>query len=170
MSKEFVLMRDVICLNHPRFKRSKDLRKYGLDQPHLFNVTRLVEESLAAIGGYKFIDSDHSDFDDGSDSKTASIRKNSKTSGGNSFLGEISAVSSAAGILKEGALRCTIYNPHEDGLRYYFLPKDMWREHITLHPTSGLGKIIFSYNKLKNSIKLLDDYRLGTFKEMAEAH
>lgn len=167
MTKEYTLMRDVITVHHPRFKRSKDLRKFGLDQPHIFNVTRLIEESLAEIGGYEFIDSDHSDFSDGSDSKTASIRQQSRTASGKSFLGEIAAVSSAAGVLKEGALRCTIYNPHVSGLQYYYLPKCMWKNHITKHPTSGIGKILFSWNATKQSIKLLDDYRCGSFSELA---
>jgi hypothetical protein len=130
-------------------------------------VTRLIEESLSALGGYEFIDADHSDYSDGSDSKTASIRARPKTSSGNTFCGEIAAVSSAAGVLKEGALRCTVYNPHLDILQYYYLPKSMWQNHITRHPTSGIGKIVFSWHKPTQSIKLLDDYRCGSFQELA---
>jgi hypothetical protein len=169
MTKEFTLMRDVITTYHPRFKRSKDLRNFGLSSPHIFNVTHLIEEALSAVGGYKFVDSAHYDFDDGSDSKTASIRHQPKVNNGNSFMGEIAAVSSAAGALKEGALRCTIYNPHVDGLQFYYLPKSMWAKHITVHPTSGIGKIVFSWNKTKQSIKLFEDYRCGTFAELALA-
>ncbi|CAB4129815.1 hypothetical protein UFOVP116_127 [uncultured Caudovirales phage] len=167
MSKEFALMRDVITKYHPRFKRSKDLRNFGLSQPHIFNVTRLIEESLADIGDYEFIDAAHSDYSDGSDSKTASIRQQSRTETGNSFLGEIAAVSSAGGVLKEGALRCTIYNPHIDGLQFYYLPKSMWQNHVTIHPTSGIGKVLFSWHKPTQKIKLLDDYQCGSFIELA---
>lgn len=169
MSKELTLMRDVIITHHPRFKRSKDLRNFGLSSPHIFNVTHLIEESLSAVGGYEFVNSAHYDFTDGSDSKTASIRNQSKTTNGNTYMGEIAAVSSAAGVLKEGALRCIIYNPHIDGLQFYFLPKSMWSKHITVHPTSGIGKIIFSWNKTKQTIKLFEDYRCSDFSELARA-
>jgi hypothetical protein len=47
MSRELVLMRDLICQYHPEFVSSSDMRRCGLRRPDLFNVERLVEESLA---------------------------------------------------------------------------------------------------------------------------
>lgn len=169
MSKSLVLMRDVICLYHPKFRKSKDLRAYGMEHPDIFNVERLVEESLATLGPYKFIDGDHADFSDGTDSKTASIRFNPVRPGLNSHAGEISAVSTAGGGHKLGALRCTIYNPHKDNLKFYFLPKSMWRHNITIHPSSGIGKIMYTYNRAGDYISKFEGFECSSFKELARA-
>lgn len=171
MSKEMIMMRDIICNYHPRFTRSKDVRKFGLESPNYFNVSALIEECLAEVGGYNFVDGEHYDFDDYSDSKTASIRIKSATKSDNTYFGEITAVSTAAGVLKSGALRCIIYNPHtENGsLKYYFLPKYFWKNIVTIHPTSKLGKIVYSYNRKLDHIKRFNGYECGSFEELATA-
>ena len=169
MSKSLVLMRDVITIYHPEFRKSRDLRSYGMKHPDIFNVERLIEESLAAVGPYKFIDGDHCDFTDGSDSKTASIRVNPSSPGRNTHIGEIAGVETAGGGRKEGALRCTIYNPHKDELRFYFLPKRMWSNHITLHPTSGVGKVMYTYNRVHDDIIKFQGYECGSFEDLARA-
>ena len=56
MSKNLLLMKEVVTKYHPSFVNSKDLTKYALAQPHIFDVPRLVEETFAAIGGYNFVD------------------------------------------------------------------------------------------------------------------
>jgi hypothetical protein len=169
MSKNLVLMRDVITQYHPEFRKSKDLRAYGLQHPDIFNVERLVEESLAAVGPYQFIDAAHADFSDGTDSKTASIRVNPAVAGGRSHGGEISGVETAGGGRKIGALRCTIYNPHKDQLRYYFLPKRMWQSRITLHPSSGIGKIMYTYHREHDHIVKFHGYECASFVALAMA-
>lgn len=169
MSKQLVLMRDVICIYHPEFRHSADLRRYGMAHPEIFNVERLIEESLAAVGPYRFIDGDHEDFSDGTDSKTASIRVNPARPGCNTHTGEITGVETAGGGRKAGALRCTIYNPHTDGLKFYFLPKSMWSQKITIHPTSGVGKIVYTYNRLSDSIPKFRGYECTNFEELALA-
>jgi hypothetical protein len=167
MSKSLVLMRDVICIYHPEFRKSKDLRRYGMKHSDIFNVERLIEESLAAVGPYKFIDGDHADFSDGTDSKTASIRVNPSREGGNSYVGEITGVETAGGGQKAGALRCTIYNPHLNGLKFYFLPKSLWSRHITIHPSSGVGKVMYSYHQPTDFIKKFQGYECGDFEELS---
>ena len=171
MSKQLTIMRDVICVYHPRFRKSADIRKFGLECPEHFNIERLVEESLAAVGPYTFVDGDHYDFSDLSDSKTASIRVNPTQPGRNTHVGEIAGVETSGGGQKAGALRCTIYNPHKPGgeLRYYFLPRNMWRNIITLHPTSGVGKIMYSYNRVHDDIVKFQDYECSSFEELARA-
>lgn len=162
-------MRDVICIYHPSFRKSKDLQSYGMKNPEIFNVERLTEESLAAVGPYKFIDANHADFSDGTDSKTASIRPNPSKVGGNTYMGEISAVETAGGGRKSGALRCTIYNPHLDNIKFYFLPKSMWENHISVHPSSNVGRIMYSYYKPNDYISKFDGYECSSFEELARA-
>jgi hypothetical protein len=169
MSKHLVLIRDVICQYHPKFRRSKYMREYALNNPMIFNVERLIEESFAAVGPYSFIDAAHADFSDGTDSKTASIRENPSKQGSNTYRGEITGVETAGGGQKIGSLRCTIFNPHTDSLMYYFLPKCMWSQNITIHPSSGVGKVVYSYNRIHDEIIKFDGYRLNTFEELARA-
>ena len=171
MSKKLTLMRDVICRYHPRFRKSADLKKHGLENPEHFNIERLVEESLAALGPYKYVDGSHFDYDDGSDCKTASIRLNPTLPGRNTYSGEIAGVSTAGGGQKAGSLRCTIYNPHRNGgeLRFYYLPLKMWRKHITIHPSSGVGKIMYTYNRIHDDIIKFDGYECASFEELARA-
>jgi hypothetical protein len=169
MSKNLVLMRDVICVYHPEFRKSKDLQAYGLKHSDIFNVERLIEESLAAVGPYQFINGDHADFSDGTDSKTASIRVNPIKPGTNSHKGEISGVETAGGGQKAGALRCTIFNPHTDSLKFYFLPKSMWSRNITIHPSSGVGKIMYTYHRPYDHIVKFHGHECSSFEELARA-
>ena len=169
MSKSLVLMRDVICIYHPEFRKSRDLQRYGLKHPEIFNVERLIEESLAAVGPYQFIDGAHADFSDSTDSKTASISTNPAVTGGNSYKGEISGVETAGGGRKAGALRCTVYNPHKDSLKFYFLPKSMWSRHITIHPSSQIGKVQYSYHKPYDHIVKFQGHECSSFEELALA-
>jgi hypothetical protein len=169
LSKEFLLMRDVICEYHPSFLESKKLRKFGLEQPELFKVEKLVEQCMAsaANGEYDHVDVDYADFSDGSDSKTSSISLNLKPGKKTCYYGEIDGVSKVTGGEKAGALRCIIYNPHKQDLRYYFLPKSMWINNIRIHKASGTGRIPFSYNLVKDIIPRFEGFECLDFEDLA---
>lgn len=159
MSRELVLMRDLICQYHPEFVSSSDMRRCGLRRPDLFNVERLVEESLAATGGYNFVNTDHYDFDDYSDSKVGSINLKTRA-------GQIGGVDG-----KIGALRITVYNPIRERLDYFFVPsrdldyvrkpsygKQMFRERIQ-----------FFWTQAGDHFNYFEDFRLPNFVELAQA-
>jgi len=169
VSKEFLLMRDIICEYHPSFIKNKKLRKFGLEQPNIFKVEKLVEQSMSSFGLYEHIDAAYADFSDGSDSKTSSISPNTKPDKKNCYYGEIGGVSRITGGEKSGALRCVIYNPHKEDLRYYFLPKSMWINNIRIHKASGIGRISFSYNVVKDIIPKFEGYECVEFEELAFA-
>jgi hypothetical protein len=135
----------------------------------MYNIEYLVEQSLAHVGGYEFIDAHHADYPDGSDCKTASIRENPLKPGHRSYGGEISGVETAGGGRKQGALRCIIYNPHKDNLKFYFLPKSWWERNITLHPSSGVGKITYTYHEPYDHIVKFHGYECANFEELARA-
>jgi hypothetical protein len=168
-SKEQAIVSEIIVPFHPRFKRSRDRSADIIANPLDYKIERLVEQALAAVGKYDWIDSEHADFSDGSDSKTASIRVNPSSQGSVSHTGEVSNVETAGGGRKIGALRTIIWNPHKGDLRYYFLPKEFWSRNITIHPSSGIGKIVFTYNREKDFIRKFDGYELDTFKQVATA-
>lgn len=164
MSKAYCLMRDVIKNFHPDFIDNQELSLFGLLRPELFNVERLVEESLAAVGGYILIDGEHQDFCDGSDSKTSSFSPN--PSSANSHSGSIKNVRTAGGNLKAGPLRVLIYNPLELKTHFYFLPRSFWPLLVS-KGYGGLGIINYSYNLRSQDIPRFRNFQCNTFEKLA---
>lgn len=168
MNKEYALMRDVITQYHPNFIKSKDLRRFGLSRPEMFNVERLVEESLAAVGGYNFVDEYGRDFDDpcNSDSKTVTVCCNSIKRSNYAF--RISNVDT-----KIGSLRVTIYNPIKERVDFMYLPKAAVQEFKERDGTksreSGAKeRIRTNWNQQWDHYNKLDYYRVNSFVELAK--
>ena len=159
MSKNLVLMRDVICIYHPEFRKSRDLQSYGLKHPDIFNVERLIEESLAAVGNYLLVDREGYDFSDYSDSKTTTVNLNSR-------VGTVSSVET-----KIGALRITAYNPFKNAADYFFVSRQDLK--YVKSPCYGVNdhkeRIKFTYSKKSDSYGMFEDYRVDNFKELARA-
>lgn len=167
--KARALIRDVILPHHPDYI-DPAVRLLALKRPEHYNVERLVEESLAYVGGYNFIDAAHADFDDAvnSDSKTSSFKMYVNARGYKIYSGKISSVLSDSGVEKTGALRITIYNPVTDSIMYYYLPKSEWSR-MVYKTKKGSGCIDFSYNPNTDTIPKLELYRVASFKELATA-
>lgn len=159
MSKNLVLMREIVCVYHPEFSSSRDLRKYGLKHPEIFNIERLVEESLAAIGPYSFVNSEGYDFSDFSDSKTTSVNINTR-------VGSIGNVET-----KIGALRITAYNPFKGAPDYFFVPKNDLKR--VKSPCYGINshkeRILFKYAARGDKYGWFEDYRVNTFVDLAKS-
>jgi len=154
--KEHAIATEIIVKYHKRYKRNNYKKKDIISNYMDFKVERLVEESLANVGGYEWVDKAHFDFSDLSDSKTASISIN-PSKAGSSYCGEITNVSG-----KMGALRVVIWNPHKAELLYYFLPKSFWENNVT-RTAKGFGKITFTYNVNKGIISRFNEYRVKNF-------
>ena len=159
MSKNLVLMRDVICVYHPSFNSSCDLRKFGLEMPDRFNIERLIEETLAAIGPYHYVDEAGYDFTDYSDSKTTTINANTR-------VGSISSVET-----KIGALRITAYNPFKDAADFFYVSKRDLK--YVKSPCYGINahkeRILFSYTPKGDTYNMFEDYRVKDFRALARA-
>ena len=159
MSKNLVLMRDVICIYHPEFRKSRDLQSYGLKHPDIFNVERLIEESLSAVGNYLLVDREGYDFSDYSDSKTTTVNLNSR-------VGTVGSVET-----KIGALRITAYNPFKNAADYFFVSRQDLK--YVKSPCYGVNdhkeRIKFTYSKKSDSYGMFEDYRVDNFKELAQA-
>jgi hypothetical protein len=159
MSKSLVLMRDVICIYHPEFRASRDLRAYGMKHSSIFNIERLVEESLAAVGPYEFVDQEGYDFTDLSDSKTTTINANTR-------VGTISSVET-----KIGALRITAYNPFKESADYFYVSKRDMK--YVKSPCYGNNdhkeRILFKYSTKGDAYGMFEDYRVKSFEELARA-
>ena len=158
MTKNQIFMRDLICKYHPEFAKSADLRLYGLKHSDIFNIERLIEESLAAIGPYAFVDSDGYDFSDFSDSKTTTININT----GKANVGSIET--------KIGALRITAFNPFKEAADFFFVPAS----HVPIVKTACYGvnshkeRILFTYSKKhQDHYGFFEKYRVANFEELA---
>ena len=152
-------MRDVICRYHPSFKSSPDLQKFGLEMPERFNIEHLIEETLAAIGPYQFVDEEGYDFTDLSDSKTTTINANTR-------VGTVSSVET-----KIGALRITAYNPFKDAADFFYVSKRDLQ--YVKSPCYGVNshkeRILFTYSTKGDTYGMFEDYRVETFGELALA-
>ena len=159
MSKNLVLMKDVICIYHPEFRASKDLQNYGIKHPDIFNVERLIEESLAAVGSYRFVDEEGYDFTDYSDSKTTTINANTRVATVNSVETKI------------GALRITAYNPLKESADYFYVSKrDMkYVKSPCYGKTDYKERIKFTYSTRGDTYNWFEDFRLNTFEDLARA-
>ena len=159
MSKSLVLMRDVICVYHPSFSSSSDLQKFGLEMPERFNIERLIEETLAALGPYRYVDEAGYDFTDYSDSKTTTINANTR-------VGTIGSVET-----KIGALRITAYNPFKDAADFFYVSKRDLK--YVKSPCYGVNdhkeRILFTYTAKGDTYNTFDDYRVKNFRELALA-
>jgi len=163
VTKEYLIMRDIVCKYHPDYKGSRKAVKNA----HHYNVELLVEETMAYVGKYKFIDGDHCDFSDGSDSKTVTIRYKDKNQ--YTGIGEISNVISPGGSEKQGALRIVAYNSITQSLMYYFLPKKHWSKlNINIHPTTNLGRLFFNYSVKSDTVKKFIGFECKDFATLAK--
>lgn len=163
MSKNLVLMRDVIIKYHPEFSRSADLQRYGLKHPEIFNCERLIEECLAAVGGYDFVDEAGRDFNDdwNSDSKTTTVIPD-----GHSRTAVISGLEN-----KIGSLRITIYNPFKDAVDFAYIP----RRDVARLKERSYGKSFYKekirgrWSEKFDHYNSLEDFRVSTFEALAQA-
>jgi len=164
MSKHLTLMRDVICKYHPEFRKSKELQSYGMKYSAIFNVERLIEESLAAVGGYDFVDADGYDFNDAwnSDSKTVTVIPD-----GNSKTAAVGSVEN-----KIGSLRVTIYNPFKGSLDFMYIPYARWqilKEQCYGRAGSSKEKLRIRWNQASDYYNGFDNFLVKDFKDLAKA-
>lgn len=171
MSKHFLILRDFVIPNFSMFKdyTAAQIQRV-LDDPRVYDVEYLVEKTVAEMGGLVHTDGDHSDYSDGSDCKTGSIKPSSPSRGANSCTVEITAVARKGQqsiAYKAGDLRVLIYNPHKNECRYYFVPKWWWMNNINFHSSTGVGRILATYNKKTDRIEKWEQFRCATAQEWA---
>ena len=177
-TKTKTLLRDVVFKYHPEVKDDEKVKEFLSNHNDWVNIERMVEETMAAVGGYNFVDGEGYDFDDGealgcanSECKTASIYPKPIPSGNcNSYKLEISNVSRCGpqGKDKSGTLRVVLFNPITDTTHYYYIPKAQWENMIVYHPTSKVGKIVAQWNSVTNSINKLDKFEVKNFEVLAQ--
>jgi hypothetical protein len=167
--KEKLIIQEIINKLHPKFTGNPELCNFALESPELFNVERLVEVTMAHVGGYDYVDGAHYDFSDGSECKTASVRPTPSKPNSSSYALEISNVISGAGTAKSGSIRVVLYNPHIQQLRYYYLPPgEIDKIGVNIHPTSNKGRVFATWNIITDTCNKLDRYSVPSFEDLAK--
>ena len=170
MCKTKVMIEEIMNKYHPDFQTSDILMEMSRTNPKAFNVEHLIEQTMALVGGYDFIDGEHCDFSDGTECKTASVSPNPVKAETNSHRLEISNIVSAGGSMKSGDIRLVVYNPNLVGRKcsYYYIPNENLEDlGINYHPTTGMGRIFCTWNSKKNYIPKLQAYEVCCFKALA---
>lgn len=169
MNKDSKLLKEIVFNYHPMFKHSTTLQEAAIIDPSIFNVERLIEQSLAAEGGYNFVDEFGYDFDDEclSDSKTVTVVNN----GGRNqskviIIGNVHT--------KIGSLRVTIYNPYSNKIDYMYIPQRAVR---ILKENNGSQsreagpkeRIRATWNERYDHYNRLEEFRVPNFVALANA-
>lgn len=157
LNKHQLILRDIACQHIDRYRNS-----WPIIQDHWrdFNVEHLVEQAMAELGGYEFVDAHHYDNSDYSDTKTASINTHDR------FATVGSILSRDGGTAKQGDLRVVLYNPYYDRLDYYFMPKAGW-ESIREYGQANRNKLRAKYNPDLDQVYKWHQWRVPTFKDLA---
>lgn len=167
MCKTVTLFKNIVNKYHPDFS-STSLLAQVKNHPQIFNIEHLIELTMAHIGGYDFVDAAHCDFSDGTECKTGSVSPNPVKQGRNSYRLEISNIVSPGGSIKEGDVRAVIYNPHTGSQTYYYIPQNRLTDlGINYHPTTGIGRIFATWNRITNKIPKLEAYKVDSFMQVA---
>ena len=162
---------ELVCDYHPDFAEGTVHNAAIKADPKIYNMEYLIEKcfEFASEGAYTFIDGAKKDFTDGSDSKTSTIYTSQKYPQAEITSVRSKAINGVAGNLKEGALRCVIYNPELDKLHFVFVPKttlDLLMSSVSAKKTS----LHMTWNRKKNAFtnKKTDDFiEFNSFKELA---
>jgi hypothetical protein len=166
MSKETTLFREVIFIHHPLFKKNKKMRDIATKNPEIFKVERLVEQAMAEVGGYEFVDADKYDFSDYTECKTASIARSLVSRDSlTSYKGMITNVA-RDNRLKIWDLRVVVYNPHFESTQYYYIPKKDWTPKVRGSQKSKY--IDFCYNLERLTCNWLDKFEVESFETLAK--
>jgi hypothetical protein len=168
MCKSKTLYHTIIREYHPSIANSTEVKSFMDTHWGWMNIEKMIEETMAAVGGYEFVDGEHHDFSDLTECKTGSIKINPQQNTNNCYSVRITNIESGAGITK-GSIRAVIYNPHTDACMYYYIPASHLNTKIKLTFLNGPGtikNIDATWNSNTNRINKLEQYRVTTFTEL----
>lgn len=156
LNKNQLILRDIAAqhLDEYRGKEQELLANW-----RHYNSEHMVEDAMARVGGYEFVDAHHWDNSDYSDTKTATI-------GYNHVATVTGILSDRARSPKGGDLRVVLYNPVYDRLDYYFMPKAGW-ENIREYGVANCDRLRASYNADFDVIHKWKQWRVKDFETLA---
>jgi hypothetical protein len=163
--KNQLILKQIITIYNPEY--------YDLDisDPKDYDVSKMLEETMALVGGYTFLDGSHFDFSDGTECKTGSVQRNPRKQNGirtNNHDVRISSTSSGAGVSKTGDLRVVIYNNVTNKLEFFFIPQRDIDKLTSMDGYKKKGDIKTTYNRETNKITALEKYRMSDFVSLCK--
>ena len=126
-----------------------------------YSVEHIVEDAMAHLGGYQYVDEDHYDNSDYSETKTGTLRAHDRTA---TISGIISRHNKTP---KVGDIRAVIYNEFTGGLDYFFMPKAEWeqmREYGQANDSILRTKYTIDWNRYTK----WESYRVSDFETLAK--
>lgn len=149
-NKSLAILNEIAIPYQPKRYTKKDL-----ERAEVFNIERITELVMAAVGGYDFVDEKYRDFNcvNNTDCKTSTVRKKDKGI-------TISAVEN-----KIGGLRVVAYNELVKCLHYFFMPYAEWKKIEERKPTKSI--IRGTYNVKRDCYNKLQKYRVSCFETLA---
>jgi len=119
LNKHQRILLDIAHQHLPEYQDPRRLPELMTRSRH-YAVEHIVEDAMAHVGGYQYVDQDHYDNSDYSETKTGTLRTHDRTA---TISGIISRHTKTP---KAGDIRAVIYNEFTGCLDYFFLPKCEW--------------------------------------------
>ena len=141
----------------------------------VIDVTRGVEIAMAELGDYDFVDGDHYDNTDFSETKTCGVKLSWGKNDTYTMKYNVTNVVTESGVPKKGDIRLVITNVFNDTVRFFFLPKKFWdnkKNKIWNKSPNYKGTITGTLTKvggfLTTKTKNLDEFEVDSFETLAK--
>ena len=160
MNKQQRILIDIAHEHLPEYQDPKFLPQFQSRWRH-YSAEHIVEDAMAHVGGYTYVDKDHYDNSDYSETKTGTLSRHDLRV----RIGNI--VSKHTGTPKVGDIRAVIYNEFTTELEYFFMPKAEW-EDIREHGDANKAVLRASYNQHTGKVIKWERFRVKDFETLAK--
>jgi hypothetical protein len=160
LNKHQRILQDIAHRHLPEYGTQVSLPALLSNWRH-YNVEHIVEDAMARVGGYEYVNADHYDNSDYSETKTGTLRKHDKTV---SISNIISRYTSTP---KAGDIRAVIFNEFTTLLEYFFMPKAGW-ESIREYGDANKDILRAKYNPNTGIINKWEQFRVPDFETLAK--
>ena len=159
MNKHQRILQDIAHAHLPEYAQPGQLNTILTNWRH-YNVEHIVEVAMCRVGNYQFVDENHYDNSDFSDTKTGTCRRHDRTA----VIGNI--LSRKTLTPKAGDIRAVIYNEFTEELDYFFLPKAHW-EDLREYGDSNQHLLRTKYTVHTDRYTKWEQFRVNSFKDLA---
>jgi hypothetical protein len=159
MNKHQRILKDIAHVHLPEYQDPRHLAVFDTRWRH-YNVEHIVEDAMAHVGGYSYVDKDHYDNSDYSETKTGTCRQHDRTATISSIISRHTKTA------KAGDIRAVIYNEFTGNLDYFFLPKAEW-ELLREHGEANCSILRTKYQPATDVYTKWQRFRLGDFETLA---
>ena len=159
MNKQQRILIDIAHRHLPEYQDPKCIAQFECRWRH-YSVEHIVEDAMAHVGGYQYVNADHYDNTDYSETKTGTLRTHDST------VTLTNIVSDKGGKAKVGDIRAVIYNEYTEQLEYFFFPKAEW-ELMREYGDSNKRILRARYNPATGKIAKWERFREKDFETLA---